>query len=504
MANGILDNPRILADVPYERVIQSTAIAPGPNGLYYVFYWTLFREGSLTSYNLTYATVDAHRQNGDGEVVSKGHVLTRTFKARVSIVRHQNNRDFWVITRDLDTRGFQAFLLTRTGVGATPVVSLAGLAARPTGCELKAAPNGRRLVCSGTLPQPGTTSAEYVCVYDFDNATGVVSHEQTVRRLPFLAAGPNLRTASFSPSSQLLYTIEPNPNFSSEPPQHYRANDIWQYDLRLTTPTEIEQSRVKVSDVPLPPGPEDNAGGEGLQLAPYGTLWAVSFYARRHFDSVFNGFVVIPTAAALIRQPDVAGPGCGFVPEGYSYQAGQTPSIALPNLITDMLYAPATLNLELGCAEDSVQFWASSAGLPAALRWDFGDPTDANNTAVGVQVAHRYRHGGAYVVRLTLATGQLLSRTVNIPALSIDFTGATVFTPNADGYNDEFVPVRVTLPQGELRIFSRWGKLIYESATPDLRWDGAGAAAGEYFYQLTYADCSDHTQKRRGIVTLIR
>ena len=67
------------------------------------------------------------------------------------LVRHRNNRDFWVITRDLDTRGFEAFLLTRTGVSSRPVVSLAGQANYPDRSNLVAAPNGQRLACGVLL-----------------------------------------------------------------------------------------------------------------------------------------------------------------------------------------------------------------------------------------------------------------------------------------------------------------------------------------------------------------
>ncbi len=501
MANGLLDAPRGFPDVPYERLVQSVAATPGPDGRYYVFYWTLFRENGVISYNLTYAVVDARLQNGDGAVVAKGQVLTRTAKARVTVVRHRNNRDFWVITRDLNAQGFLTFPLTRAGVGTTPVASLAGQAARPTTCELKAAPNGRRLVCSGTLSLPGNTSAEYVCLYDFDNATGTVSHEQAVRRLPFLPAAQNVHTASFSPNSQLLYTIEPNPNFATEP---LRYNDLWQYDLRRSTPAEIEQSRVKASDVPPPPGPGEDAGGFGLQLAPDGTLWSALFYNRHHYDPVLNLTFVGPVSAAIVRQPDVVGAGCGFVPEAYPYRPGQYPVAFLPNLITNMLYAQAAINKAMGRPDDSVRFWASSAGLPAALRWDFDDPSDAANTAVGGQVAHRYTHGGTYPVRLTLADGRVVRDTVAVLPSAVDFTGATVFTPNDDGYNDEFVPVRAALPHGHLRVFSRWGQLVYESIAPSLHWNGYGASGGEYFYQIDYPNCNGQQQHQRGVVTLIR
>jgi len=64
--------------------------------------------------------------------------------------------------------------------------------------------------------------------------------------------------------------------------------------------------------------------------------------------------------------------------------------------------------------------------------------------------------------------------------------------------------VQAPLPQGQIRVFSRWGQLVYESTAKDLRWDGTGAAPGEYYYYLTYSDCLNRIQRRQGIVTLVR
>ena len=60
-----------------------------------------------------------------------------------------------------------------------------------------------------------------------------------------------------------------------------------------------------------------------------------------------------------------------------------------------------------------------------------------------------------------------------------------ILTPNADGLNDALQPARL-LPVGaggELRVFSRWGQLVF--ATTDLAagWPAAGAT-GTYFYDL--------------------
>ena len=67
-----------------------------------------------------------------------------------------------------------------------------------------------------------------------------------------------------------------------------------------------------------------------------------------------------------------------------------------------------------------------------------------------------------------------------------------VITPNRDGQNDEFrLP---ELPPNfcdsrftDVRIFSRWGQPVYQSADRDFRWPGQGTG-GMYYYFITYTD----------------
>lgn len=62
-----------------------------------------------------------------------------------------------------------------------------------------------------------------------------------------------------------------------------------------------------------------------------------------------------------------------------------------------------------------------------------------------------------------------------------------VFTPNNDGQNDLFVPFPYHAIQSiDAKIFNRWGKLLFETKDPDLKWDGKAAGKpvpdGVYFY----------------------
>jgi gliding motility-associated-like protein len=84
------------------------------------------------------------------------------------------------------------------------------------------------------------------------------------------------------------------------------------------------------------------------------------------------------------------------------------------------------------------------------------------------------------------------------------FIPANIFTPNNDGMNDYFeIP---SLPPdlcqsvfSNIKIFNRWGALVYESQDRRFRWDGTQVGDGVFFYTITYTD-----KQFRGTVTKIR
>ncbi|MCF0075176.1 gliding motility-associated C-terminal domain-containing protein [Dyadobacter sp. CY261] len=64
-----------------------------------------------------------------------------------------------------------------------------------------------------------------------------------------------------------------------------------------------------------------------------------------------------------------------------------------------------------------------------------------------------------------------------------------VFTPDGDGLNDLWTPVRASeFPAGELFVYNRWGVCIYHSADYRIPWDGkyrgVAVPAGVYAYRL--------------------
>lgn len=69
-----------------------------------------------------------------------------------------------------------------------------------------------------------------------------------------------------------------------------------------------------------------------------------------------------------------------------------------------------------------------------------------------------------------------------------------VFTPNGDGENDLYIPltppavVEKYIDRIDMKIYSRWGNLVYETTNPKIEWDGKGKqsnkllSTGVYYY----------------------
>lgn len=75
-----------------------------------------------------------------------------------------------------------------------------------------------------------------------------------------------------------------------------------------------------------------------------------------------------------------------------------------------------------------------------------------------------------------------------------------VITPNNDAYNDYFIVDESLQGLISLQIFNRWGNSVYNADAYENNWDGAGLAAGVYFYRITGA-CID---EKKGAVSILR
>src|SRR6476661_4909256 len=124
--------------------------------------------------------------------------------------------------------------------------------------------------------------------------------------------------------------------------------------------------------------------------------------------------------------------------------------------------------------------FSSSAGSSGSVAWDFGD----GSRGTGVTAEHTYSQPGTYQPRATLRYSSAACEvTFQLPAVTVlEQKVPNNITPNNDGDNDTFKPIFACEPR--LRIYSRWGRLVYESAAYHNDWGADGQPSGIYYYLL--------------------
>ncbi len=154
---------------------------------------------------------------------------------------------------------------------------------------------------------------------------------------------------------------------------------------------------------------------------------------------------------------------------------------------------------------DSADYW----------RWSFGDNTQG---ALAKDTSHTYSQSGTYKVWLYVSNqygciDSIAQEIVITPEWS--FYVPDAFTPNDDGKNDGFIAVGVNLQDFEMRVFDRWGSLIYYCSDITKPWngmvnngaDGDGSKIAQqdvYVWKITFKDVFNAPHSYIGHVTLLR
>ncbi len=99
---------------------------------------------------------------------------------------------------------------------------------------------------------------------------------------------------------------------------------------------------------------------------------------------------------------------------------------------------------------------------------------------------------------------------ITIEECNIDHTILipSAFSPNGDGRNDEFNFIGTAVSASQMKIFDRWGKLVFASEDPLKGWNGllngTLCELGVYVYMLEIVYDDGQSLNRKGNVTLIR
>jgi hypothetical protein len=101
---------------------QSATIVPKPGSgnLFYIF--TTTNEHNPDGFR--YSIVDMTLDGGNGAITTNKNIVifTPTIE-NISITKHANGLDYWIISHEWNSNTFRVYLLSSTGLSATPVFS---------------------------------------------------------------------------------------------------------------------------------------------------------------------------------------------------------------------------------------------------------------------------------------------------------------------------------------------------------------------------------------------
>ncbi len=154
-----------------------------------------------------------------------------------------------------------------------------------------------------------------------------------------------------------------------------------------------------------------------------------------------------------------------------------------------------------------IHFTDQSTGDVFSWFWNFGD----GSTEVIQNPTHSYPNSGYHRISLTITSSHGCMDSISYQLVTTEGVNIpNVFTPNNDGFNDTFfIETYGEFEIAVMKIFNRWGILIWETSSPTEFWDGKDRggeeySSGTYFYIYNARSNSGKTYESNGSVTLMR
>ena len=374
----------------------SNAVAvplPFNDSIYYLF--TIGAQNESAK-GFRYSIINMHRDGGYGEVIQKNILIEDQAFEKLAAVKHCNKTDVWITIHKGSTDEYHTYLITSTGISATPVISSTGyVPVNPIG-TLKFAADGSKLVAVYSFE---TNTVELM---QFNNTTGALTAPVTFQTEPMPITDElyvEAYGAEFSPNGRLLY-ISSNKS-EAEP------SNLYQFDVSSNNVASINASKQLIAQ-----NSPKYAGG--LQIGP----------DQKIYMSTYKG-----QSLSVIEDPDVYGPGCNFMFEKiYMAQYVSTPlQFGLPSFIQSY-FNPASNPYDFkragNCADLDVSFSINRLTGIDSVKWDFGD----GQKSTSVAPTNRYATPGYYDVNLIVykvdcsGRNDVITRKIWV-APAVDFLG---------------------------------------------------------------------------------
>ena len=378
---------------------------PGNSNRYYVFTVDTDDLVYRNTEGLHYSIVDMSLNNGTGDVdpFNKNINLLPITSEKLTAISNAAGDGFWIISQFEGT--FYSYELTSTGLSLSPVSSQVApfielinstvtnvdvaamrgyIKINARGNKLAAAhfSNNTTAEFSGitnvlTARSRAYTNGGELYLYDFNNATGVVSNPQA---LLTRSNGGSIYGVEFSGNGQFLYAEVDYMNASTTQIFDFIRGEIVQYDL---TANNIAASAQTVHQDNITPF------RGALQLGLDNKIYHSRFQQN---------------ALSVLNNPDAAGINSNYVFNAFNLSTNTNAWYGLPIFVQSFL-----LNGEIETADHcfgaSQDFSIRTAASLVSVNWNFGDiDSGENNFSNDLNPTHLFSTPGTYTVTATVET----------------------------------------------------------------------------------------------------
>jgi len=501
-------------------------------------------------------------RGGLGDVTSNNLLLTPVAE-KLTAIKHRNNKDYWVLTHGLNNNTFYAYLVTKNGVSSTPVLSNVGsthvfsFPINGAAGYMKASPNGKLLAVS---------TAKQVELFDLDNSTGIVSD----KGITFTGYGGfGSYGVEFSPNNKILYVSSWDGNIHqydllAGAPSDIIASKVVVGYASNTMAVPVSQGYGELGTLQLGPdgkiyvaqkaytyvgiihepcelGTACNYEEDGIYLngsdrrcyaglpqfvqsffyylevnysytdtcygdSTYFTLEGDTIDCGPRIDSVlwdFNDPISGSANSSLLFEPAHLFSDSGtYDVQLIVYKYDRSPDTIIKTIyIERLLSSPDLGNDTTICQGRSVELDAG----PANGTYLWPDNSDSQQFNINSE--------GIYWVQVSNSCGNERDTIIiTTETCTCDLFIPNVFTPNNDDINEDFI-IRTdcNFSMFDLKIYARWGKLMFHSTNPNNTWNGnvkSGIASSAVYIWMVEYLVSENVEgaviSEYGNVTLIK
>lgn len=238
----------------------------------------------------------------------------------------------------------------------------------------------------------------------------------------------------------------------------------------------LQSEPFTVTEVPAPvpiiTGPQFSCGGTPVVLTttePFASyLWSNG--AQTQSTSVTSGSYTVTVTTDL---------GCSATSDPFAVVVASDPVAAFSTVPNSPQPMGSTVLFE----DNSTV----AGGTITGWDWTFNAAGDGS---ADQNPSWTYPSPADYIVTLIVTTNDGCTDTTSMlyTIFPPEITIPNVISPNGDDANDIFEITNIIYWTNELKIYSRWGNVVYETRNYKNTWKGDGVPDGTYYYLLTLGD----------------